>query len=359
MRQTIITAGLQVPVVPSKPHSNTPSPVLPGHAHTAISSDHSSAVPVAPAAVPAMPTGSTQSDPPFQPSPFLFPFAAAYPPAPPLPPSGAQYDPNLHLHPNLGLGMGYMPQAYTPATTTGTMDTGAEQILDFNMFMNMDNMDDEADGDFEPETSPHRGSDSEGDGEGDDDDDGTTPSSKRSKRDKRRRNRHGLSVADADAEHEANDEDFIDPEMEDEDLFLPIEDVPIPEAYEYEYHPPTYPSQAHPLGHQTSPPSDVTGDLMKALKVDTRDQLAAVMQKLVDSATAANGDGEATEEGGEGGSAGGAGIAGVAPDVVDKLRNVLLMAQAQNLGQVGSKDGRHKAGQGVHAESNGKLKRQR
>lgn len=201
--------------------------------------------------------------------------------------------------------------------------------FDFNMFMNMDSIEDEeADGDFQPETSPLRGSDT--DGERDEGEEDITPNSKRQRRNSKSSKSQTKSKStsnetrpsqtpDENRLYDLNtpaesipgneEEEFIDPEMEDEDLFLPIEDVPIP------------PSESSSDSQRVGT-GDVTGDMMKALKVDTRDQLAAVMQKLVDSAA-------------EGG-----GLAGVGPDVVEKLKSVIMMAQAQRAAEKGGNQSR-------------------
>jgi hypothetical protein len=159
--------------------------------------------------------------------------------------------------------------------------------LDFSTILDFSSLDDGADdGDFIPETSPKRHSDSE---ESEDED--QTPSASRRKP----KGKGRPYVADEEDEDDEED-DFVDEEVEDEDLFLPIEDVPVPPVQH----------SAPGNGHDGQEIRDWTGDMMKALKVDTRDQLAAVMQKLVDSA-------------GEG---------GVQPEVMEKLKSVIHLAKA-------------------------------
>lgn len=140
--------------------------------------------------------------------------------------------------------------------------------FDMNAFFSFN--DDDDGGEFIPRSSPKQ---SDTDGETDDED-SPRRSKRKGKKTKRRR-------------EEEDEEEFVDEEEEDEDLFLPIEDVP-------------YPPEA--ISENVN---DLTGDMMKALKVDTRQQLAAVMQKLVDSA-------------GEG---------GVTEDIVERLKSVIDLAK--------------------------------
>lgn len=310
--------------------------------------------------------------------------------------------------PSSGLSIPSAPAIATPYDTPATFDSTSEPLLDFNLFMNLDGLDDDDD-DFMPETSPHHLSDSEGEGDGSDDDEDTdgeeggqredgedgedtetTPRAstarvrtrgKNGKKGKGKKNgkKKGKRSGDGnDRRENENDDDFVDPEMEDEDLFLPIEDVPIPpnevwawanggfaaggvggggvsgigiggggglsseigntstnsngvaragsEASSTAYLPAQAPHVPHvnqthapPIGQIPHDLNDLTQDMMKALRVDTRDQLAAVMRKLVDSA-------------GEGGVS-------VAPDVMDKLKSVMYLAQAGEKGEKGEGEG--------------------
>jgi hypothetical protein len=230
--------------------------------------------------------------------------------------------------------------AHPASTSSGqaAFDASVDQLFDFNLFMNFDGLDDDDD-DFQPETSPHNASGSESESEDDDADDDGTPrasaiGSKRKKSAKKSRAAHrahgeaGVTPIYTDTEatpRDRDDEDYIDPEMEDEDLFLPIEDVPIPPEALVEHsggRSGTRTQAEAPMGAM----NDLTRDLMAALNVETRDQLAAVMRKLVDSA----GD-------------------GVGEDVREKLKSVMYLAQApgdqvQSGGGSGD-DGRQPAGQ--------------
>ena len=226
---------------------------------------------------------------------------------------------NGQLFGNMGMGMG---MGMGVPNGTSTFDTGADQLFDFNLFMNLDGFDDDDD-DFQPETSPQHASGSESESEDEEvDGDGTPhasvkngqPGSRKKKRSKRSRRQRvsatGTGEPDPDitplytdteaTPRDREDEDeFVDPEMEDEDLFLPIEDVPIPpEALAVQ-------SAAGEESQGSASLQDLTRDMMTALNVETKDQLAAVMRKLVESA----GD-------------------GVGEDVREKLRSVMYLAQA-------------------------------
>lgn len=243
---------------------------------------------------------------------------------------------------------------------------GSDNGFDFNMFMNMASMEDEeADGDFQPETSPIRGSDTDGEREDgpedpeEEEDDETTPNPKRKlstiqtqhqQQQEEEEEEEGEGEEEMDdvgeqeeeedqPQHDAyeneyendfntpadslfnqngDEEDYFDPDVEDEDLFLPIEDVPIPPSSD---HITTTSSSSSILG-DSGPGGDVTTDLMKALNVNTKDQLAALMQKLVDSTSSTDNSGKVVGAGGE----------GVSRDVVEKLKNVIMMARSKKTG---------------------------
>ena len=228
--------------------------------------------------------------------------------------TGATNPINLFNNPLGNAGVGLSGQA--------AFDAGAEQLFDFNLFMNFDGFDDDDD-EFQPETSPQNASGSESESDEDDlDEDGTPRASARNghaslKRKKASKGARAIrdgrpggesAITPLYTDNEAtprdrDDEDFVDPEMEDEDLFLPIEDVPVPpEALA------SHSSGGTGEGDGTGAGAvmpDLTRDMMTALNVETRDQLAAVMRKLVESA-------------GE----------GVGEDVREKLRSVMYLAQA-------------------------------
>ncbi|ORX33737.1 hypothetical protein BD324DRAFT_638412 [Kockovaella imperatae] len=140
------------------------------------------------------------------------------------------------------INMGIMFNKDTPAGTIQTqainhasvgssaMDT---TLNPFDMFSFLD-MDGEDDAEFIPPTSPR---DSEDGGGGN-----------RTGKDKGKRRRHG--------EDEEDDDDFVDDDVEDEDLFLPIEDVPVPPAAQME-------------------------SAMRSLGVDSQDDLARLINKMV------------------------------------------------------------------------------
>ena len=145
-------------------------------------------------------------------------------------------------------------------------------IPTFDMFFNLDDdIDGEHDGDFLPTSSPKHDSSGESDVEE------RTPSTSR-----KRKSRKGKRKVEVDDEDEENDEDeeFVDPEVEDEDLFLPIEDVPIPEVLKQ--------------------------DAMKSLGVDDQAQLVNLINKMVN-----------------------AGQEGMTPETVEKLKVLLRLVGPQ------------------------------
>lgn len=117
------------------------------------------------------------------------------------------------------------------------------------MFLNID--DDENDGDFLPQSSPRPVSDSEpSDNEAEAEADatgagtGTKRILSRSKKGKRR--------------IQEEDEEFVDPEVWDEDLFLPIEDVPIP-----------------------PPPPRLSKDTMQSMGVGSKEELGKAISEML------------------------------------------------------------------------------
>ena len=90
-------------------------------------------------------------------------------------------------------------------------------------------------------------------------------------------------------ERESDGEEFSDDDMVDEDLFLPIEDVPVP------------PEALH------EPDSGVTRDAMRLLGVETQDQMATAVQKILDGVRGAD---------------------EVTPDSLEKLKGLLSLTRA-------------------------------
>ena len=149
-----------------------------------------------------------------------------------------------------------------------TMTADAIPVPTFEMFFNLDDdMDGEHDGDFLPTSSPKHDSSGESDIEK------QSPLASR-----KRKSRRGKRRAKMNEDEE--DDDFVDPEEEDENLFLPIEDVPIPE--------------------------DVKKDAMKSLGVDNQAQLVNLINKMVN-----------------------AGQEGMTPETVDKLKVLLTLVGPQ------------------------------
>jgi hypothetical protein len=119
-------------------------------------------------------------------------------------------------------------------------------IPSFDMFFNLDDdMDGEHDGDFLPTSSPKHDSSGESDFENE------TPSTSHKRKQK------GKRKVQIQQDEDDEDDDFVDPEVEDEDLFLPIEDVPIPE--------------------------DLKQDAMRSLGVDNQAQLVNLINKMVNA----------------------------------------------------------------------------
>lgn len=143
------------------------------------------------------------------------------------------------------------------------MTIDATPIPTFDMFFNLDDdMDGEHDADFLPTSSPKHDSSGESDA-----DEKRSISRKR----KSRKGKRKVHVKEED-----EDEDFVDPEVEDEDLFLPIEDVPIPEGLKQ--------------------------DAMRSLGVDNQAQLVNLINKMVN-----------------------AGQEGMTPETVEKLKVLLRL----------------------------------
>ena len=145
-------------------------------------------------------------------------------------------------------------------------------IPTFDMFFNLDlDMDGEHDADFLPTSSPKHISSGES---SEDMAVSTSNHRKRKHRVSRRKARKQRRV------EEEEDEEFIDPEVEDEDLFLPIEDVPIP--------------------------GNLKQDAMRSLGVDNQGQLVKLINKMLN-----------------------VGQEGMTPETVEKLKVLLTLVGPQ------------------------------
>jgi hypothetical protein len=129
----------------------------------------------------------------------------------------------------------------------------------FNWDIQPDNdADDQQDADFIPASSPHRSdSEEETDREGD-------PTGSRKKRKIKTKGKGKGKRRD-------DDEEFIDPEVDEEDLFMPITDVEVP------------PGQMQLV-------EKATKDVMSTFGVDSQVQLTGVMQKIVDAGEGLTGE---------------------------------------------------------------------
>ena len=156
------------------------------------------------------------------------------PPTIPLPLSNNQFNLNM---PHFDFSQLF--PVPTPAATIATqainhasvgssaMDT---TLAPFDMFTFLE-MDGEEDAEFVPPTSPHESDD------------------EARRKDKGKKRERG---------DDEDDDEFVDEEVEDEDLFLPIEDVPIP-------------------------PADQMRSAMRSLGVDNQEELAKLINKMVNA----------------------------------------------------------------------------
>lgn len=172
-----------------------------------------------------------------------------------------------------------------------------DDTISLSALFTLDDIGEDAnDADFVPPTSPKgESSDSESDGEGDADAEAEAeagPSSgrkkaRRAEAEETERSHKRAKVASAAATPETPDDDEPEEEAEDEpeDLFLPIEDVPIPEDQLY-------------------------ADAMNALGVSTPAELVVVVSKIVETASRG----------------------GVTPEQVEGLRRLMRLAEARNAG---------------------------
>ncbi|RXK36229.1 hypothetical protein M231_06499 [Tremella mesenterica] len=151
------------------------------------------------------------------------------------------------------LGSSSVPTFSTHDSALSVQDS--VPIPSFDSLFNIDPLDPdgEDDGDFLPESSPKL-SDSDSDAE--------TPYTQKTSRKKKK----GKRKVQEDDEEEEEEDDWIDPDVEDEDLFLPIEDVPVP-------------------------PEEAKG-LMAELGIENHGQLGTVVRMIMDAA----GEGGLSEE---------------------------------------------------------------
>lgn len=134
----------------------------------------------------------------------------------------------------------------------------------FNWDIQPDNdVDDQQDADFIPASSPHRSdSEEETDHEG-----GNAEGGPR----KKRKFTKNKGKAKGKGKHRDDDEEYIDPEVDEEDLFMPIKDVEVP------------PGQMQLV-------EKATKDVMSTFGVDSQVQLTGVMQKIVDAGEGLTGE---------------------------------------------------------------------
>lgn len=177
--------------------------------------------------------------------------------------------PNLNNHPTMS-PLTTIP-ASSPAETPDNQpfDLGIDMSA-FDDFFNWDilpdnDADDQQDADFIPPSSPKRDSDSD-----DESARGDTTGKQRKKRklkgkgkDKNNNNERPTPAED--------DDEYVDPEEDEEDLFMPITDVEVP------------PGQMQLV-------EKATQDVMSTFGVDSQVQLTGVMQKIVDAGDGLSGD---------------------------------------------------------------------
>lgn len=142
--------------------------------------------------------------------------------------------------------------AETPSFDIANLDLSA-----FDHFFNWDNIpendpDEQEDGDFFPASSPKQSDSDASDTEAT----SQTQSRSKKKRKGKKRSRRGNDDED--------DDEFIDPEVDEEDLFLPIKDVAVP------------PGQMQLV-------EQATQDVMTTFGVESQGQLTDVMQKMLDA----------------------------------------------------------------------------
>lgn len=177
------------------------------------------------------------------------------------------------------------PLTTLPGSSPAPIDTPDANPFDFGVHLSAfddffnwdilpnDDADDQQDADFVPASSPKRDSDSD-DESVDQNQNQNQPNKKRKKgkgKSKARSNRRTGGDKDKDTPTNEDDDDFIDPEEDEEDLFMPITDVEVP------------PGQMQLV-------EKATQDVMSTLGVDSQAQLTGVMQKIVDAGDGLTGD---------------------------------------------------------------------
>lgn len=183
------------------------------------------------------------------------------PPAPTLTSGNAYLDFNLNTDTNLS------SLADPTGITLADMTVPAsEELPDFDNIFRFEDMDGENDADFQP-PSPRADDSSDSESE-----DGAED---------RRPNEDNPTVATTAATSPGNDDDFEDEDVEDENLFLPIEDVPVPPPPKVE---------------------NMTDDAMRSLGVKNKDELMDIIAKMLN-----------------------AGQQGMTPEVMEKMKGLLTL----------------------------------
>jgi hypothetical protein len=155
--------------------------------------------------------------------------------------------------------------ADTPSYDITNLDLSA-----FDDFFNWDTIpendpDEQEDGDFFPASSPKQsdsdeGSDTDLDNQQSQSHSNSNANSNVASSSRMKRKRKGKKRA----RREEDDDDFVDPEVDEEDFFLPIQDVAVP------------PGQMQLV-------EQATQDVMSTFGVEDQGQLTDVMQKMVDA----------------------------------------------------------------------------
>jgi hypothetical protein len=172
-------------------------------------------------------------------------------------------------HPTLSPHNPY-PGSSPVETPDGTPFNLGVDLSAFDDFFNWDIMpdnevDDQQDADFVPASSPRRDSDSE-----EEESDGEGHTRKKQKRSGKGKAKSKPKNQSKDTPGEDDDE-FVDPEVDEEDLFMPITDVEVP------------PGQMQLV-------EKAANEVMSTFGVDSQAQLTGVMQKIVDAGEGLTGE---------------------------------------------------------------------